>query len=421
MSETACSSARRLGSGIVHITHRIEWGKNGYPSVPQEHIEGVARDARYWGLFQEMMKHSPEHPDAMLLTGHHADDQVETMLLRLSAGSSALGLAGTRRLRRWGMGSDSFHRESGVGWYGTQGLDVWIGRPLLSVPKSRILDTCKANGLDYTTDPTNFKSDYALRNAIRDALKVGVTDPFSPDCVSHYTPNHASSLALVNTLGQNLDPPISLATPVETLRSIVTSLEQNLEEAEERIVTYLSQHTNLDSQVGTVAIPLPALLSIKDDEEKKTLLYTVTRFVSPAPWGDLRAELKRKKEKVSRLLETIWGDKARDGGGPISITPGSGVLWKLRRGVWTVQRMAPPRQTADAYTVDVTEKAREGGTVLWDNRFSIQFLRPVLTSGKVLVRPSGPYFVPEVVIQDDAGCAILQPDTVRTTFCRPLW
>jgi len=418
MSETASSSARRLGSGIVHITHRIEWGKNGYPSIPQEHTEGIARDARYWGLFQEMMKHNRNHSDAMLLTGHHADDQVETMLLRLSAGSSALGLAGTRRLRRWGMGS---HCENGVGWYGEQGLDVWIGRPLLSVPKSRILDTCEANGLEYTIDPTNFQPDYALRNAIRDTLKVGVTDPFDPDFADRYIPSHASSLALINTLGQNFDPPISLATPVDNLRTIVTSLEQTLEQTEERIIAFLLEHATLDSQLGTATLPLSALQSLKDDEERKMLLYTITRYVSPAPWGDLRAELKRKKEKVKRLLEAVWEITPRAGQGPISITPGSGVLWKLRKGEWTVQRMMPPRQMTQIYTVDVTEKAREGGSILWDNRFSIRFLRPVHTNAKVLVRPSGPYFTPEVVIQDDGGHAILQLDTIRISFCRPLW
>lgn len=70
----------------------------------------------------------------VLCTGHHLDDQIETAIMRLNRKSSKLGLAGMRKLRRWGMGDDRAYGD-GLGWAGIWGMDRWIARPLLGVPK----------------------------------------------------------------------------------------------------------------------------------------------------------------------------------------------------------------------------------------------------------------------------------------------
>jgi len=63
-----------------------------------------------------------------------------------------------RPVRRWGMS------------YGLAGMQSWTIKPLLTVPKDRIIATCKAHGLAYVDDPTNFQPLLTQRNFIRHCL-----------------------------------------------------------------------------------------------------------------------------------------------------------------------------------------------------------------------------------------------------------
>lgn len=91
--------------------------------------EAAARQARYRRLTAAMA--SGDH----LLTAHHLDDQIETLLLRLLRGSGARGLAGMSIRRRIGPG--------------------WLGRPLLAWPRAAIIDYLERHRLDWIDDPTN--------------------------------------------------------------------------------------------------------------------------------------------------------------------------------------------------------------------------------------------------------------------------
>jgi hypothetical protein len=137
-----------------HSELRIPWGEPPFPPRPGnkgeggDAIESLARTARYRLIFDAMVRcrsrnhhHRHSNDDAdddadsmrVLATGHHADDQVETVLMRLGAGSSALGLGGMRSVRRFGMSLG--RRERDFGWFGHEGLHRWIVRPLLDVSK----------------------------------------------------------------------------------------------------------------------------------------------------------------------------------------------------------------------------------------------------------------------------------------------
>lgn len=102
----------------------------------------AARKCRYSFYEEVMAKHSAD----FLALGHHGDDQVETMLMRMGRGSSINGYAGILPKRPFGNG--------------------WIIRPLLSVTKEEVLEYVQRNGLSYRHDPSNDEDAYR-RNRIR--------------------------------------------------------------------------------------------------------------------------------------------------------------------------------------------------------------------------------------------------------------
>lgn len=108
-------------------------------------LEWEAREARYAFLFHLMN----EHGIPLLLTAHHADDQLETLLLRLLRGTGTKGMGGIAPVRPLQAVTDGL-----------------LLRPLLDCTKASILDACHQMGLTYVTDSTNALDD-CTRNRIR--------------------------------------------------------------------------------------------------------------------------------------------------------------------------------------------------------------------------------------------------------------
>jgi tRNA(Ile)-lysidine synthase len=99
---------------------------------PAAGIAQAARDARYRLLRTAVRTSRSTH----LVTAHHLDDQAETVLMRLAAGSGPAGLAAMRPLSDWGDG-------------------LTLARPFLSIAKARLVATAESFGLPVSTDPTN--------------------------------------------------------------------------------------------------------------------------------------------------------------------------------------------------------------------------------------------------------------------------
>lgn len=132
MASHCSQTAAKLN--VDHLTTSIPWSEPPYPPRPEgsRDFENTARSARFHALFQAMTKMAV----STVAFGHHADDQVETCLMRLGKGSSELGAGGMAHCRKWGMGLGR-STEGGLGWAGYEGMRRWIIRPLLEVSKVR--------------------------------------------------------------------------------------------------------------------------------------------------------------------------------------------------------------------------------------------------------------------------------------------
>ncbi len=92
-------------------------------------LEAAARSARYRAL-RELLS-----PGEWLLTAHHADDQLETLLLRILRGTGVRGLRGIVEFGPFGAG--------------------WLGRPLLDVTREELRAEAAALELGWLEDPSN--------------------------------------------------------------------------------------------------------------------------------------------------------------------------------------------------------------------------------------------------------------------------
>jgi tRNA(Ile)-lysidine synthase len=127
--EAACEArAVKELARALDLPHRtVRWtGVKPVTGVP-----AAARAARYRLLARAAGREGATH----ILTAHTRDDQAETLLMRLLRGSGIAGLSAMAR---------EATRDG-----------VILVRPLLTLPKSRLVATLKRAGIGYADDPTN--------------------------------------------------------------------------------------------------------------------------------------------------------------------------------------------------------------------------------------------------------------------------
>ena len=114
--------------GVTHRTMRWSGAK------PKTGLQEAARAARYALLAKAAAKTGAR----CVLTAHTLDDQAETVLMRLLRGS---GLAGLQAM----TAMSPYPGEAGL----------VLARPLLSIPKTRLIATLRKANISYADDPSN--------------------------------------------------------------------------------------------------------------------------------------------------------------------------------------------------------------------------------------------------------------------------
>lgn len=175
-------------------------------------VQAGARAARYAALGDWCVRHGL----SWLATGHHADDQAETLLMRLARGAGVSGLAGVRRSRPLRPG-------------------VTLIRPLLDWRKAELEAVIEESGLSPALDPSNSDPAYD-RTAFR-ALLAG-TGLFDPARLAHSAAHLAEAEAALQwtaerlfaerARGTSLDP---RGLPPELLRRLVLRMFALFDEA----------------------------------------------------------------------------------------------------------------------------------------------------------------------------------------------
>jgi tRNA(Ile)-lysidine synthase len=182
-AETVAGICDRLG--VPHSILTVEWKEK-----PKTAIQERARKARY-ALLGAWAR---EKALGALVTGHHADDQAETLVMRLLRGAGVKGLAGMRRFAK------------------TPGASVALIRPLLGWRRSELEQLCADLAVTPIDDPSN-ADDQFERVRIREALAnaewfdpravaLSAANLAQADAALHWATTHEWNRAVIDGGGQ---------------------------------------------------------------------------------------------------------------------------------------------------------------------------------------------------------------------------
>lgn len=167
-----CNAASKVPLRAVHVDHALQADSAQWASacretaeswqvpfedrrvdargLPGDSPEAAARAARY-AAFRTLLR-----PGEVLLTGHHADDQLESILLQWLRGGGLKAVAGMAPLARFEP-------------------DGWHARPLLAFTRTELETWARSQDLGWLEDPSNedrrFDRNY-LRHDVLPALRA---------------------------------------------------------------------------------------------------------------------------------------------------------------------------------------------------------------------------------------------------------
>lgn len=284
-------------------------------------MEVLARDERRRLLERECNKHKL----TTLMHGHHLDDQVELMIMRLLGGSGWMGLAG--------MQPSSWLSQV----LPPNLLPVRLLKPLLGFRKKELYGIAEKRGLRYFEDATNYQPMLTRRNAIRKILSE--------------TPQSAlESLYQAQLL-------FNKQRTLVTSQALLT--DQVLQASGDLNYSKLEGSATLEIQSDTQRLP-PAILT--------QLLYMIIARLAPIDPSQIayrRQPIVR--ELIPRLQHKVW---------PSFKKTLSGLVITHRKGKISFER-APPRATELTSVSDVYNATHSWSEwQLFDGRWWLRWRLP---------------------------------------------
>jgi tRNA(Ile)-lysidine synthase len=189
---------RSLGVEVIHQSvDVVRDGENG--------LEAAARQARYTALRRLV------EPGEVLLTAHHADDQLETMLFALVRGAGARGLSAMQAIQSFGAG--------------------WLARPLLTFTRAELETWASQAGLRWIDDPSNQSTDFD-RNYLRQRILPALRErwPAVAQSATRSAAHLNEAVAILDHVAQQdlARAGVGACLSVDALRSLAPDRRRNL-------------------------------------------------------------------------------------------------------------------------------------------------------------------------------------------------
>jgi tRNA(Ile)-lysidine synthase len=215
-------------------------------TVDDGNLQAQAREARY----AAMAGWAAERDLRALATAHHADDQAETLLMRLNRGSGVAGLAGVRARGQ------------------APGTRLPLLRPLLEWRRADLAEVVAAAGLDAVADPSNLDERF---DRVRIRLALATTEWLDPPALARSAAHLADADAALDwaarrewaeqvekgPMGVTYRPRAPRAIALRVLARIVTELDGEMPRGSAVARLFESLAARQPASIGTlVARPL---------------------------------------------------------------------------------------------------------------------------------------------------------------------
>ncbi|PJF19274.1 hypothetical protein PSACC_00914 [Paramicrosporidium saccamoebae] len=343
---------------------RMQWEPEELEKMTKGQMLECLRERRHRALLEACRKNGIR----LMLTGHNLDDDIVTMMYRMSHGSGTDGLAGMKSINTFPI----VDRHAG---------EHFVGHPLLEVPKERLHRTCEELGLQINRDQSNEDRDFS-RNALQGVLSTLQSQGF---------------------------------TSLERLQEALQFFKQIRCDMHQEVVPIINNSVAINRRNGDVTLVLNNNKWLSNQPLATRVISLLASYAGARPTGlktsrlvsirrHLLAAFEAYREDQRKLVNQVAkrtgmtdlqpfdltrravSTQATMGGAvfyPMSRTDGLRRLdnvnrtasRKLKYGtVFLVQREPPTRidnQKAAFRAIDVTLRA--GESFLWDNRFYLSY------------------------------------------------
>lgn len=259
----------------AHYGHEICVLDADVPAMAAESGRGLEEEARRvrYAYFAKLMR---ERNIPLLVTAHHADDHLETVLFRICRGTGLKGLCGIAPTREV---------EGGI-----------LARPLLHVTKEQIKQYCREQRIPYVTDSTNADTSYA-RNRIRREVVPALRELFDgiaertvamsealredEECLAHLTADFLKDAVTDGALDEQALRTLPIALQKRALRTWVESRTGYVPERthlQSLLALTQEEHggqTRVALSGGVCAVKEFGRLRVIPDREDTTLPYRI--------------------------------------------------------------------------------------------------------------------------------------------------
>lgn len=284
-AELVAAHASRLG-----LPHAIlEWRG----PKPATGLPDAARRARYQLLREHTQLLAGPAP-AAVATAHHADDQAETLLMRLARGSGADGLAAMPAARAIEAGST-----------------VTLLRPLLAFSKARLVASIEARSLSAVEDPTNTDMTFE-RARIRRLLPVLSEAGIEPDALALSARRLGAARAALDYAFSAFESTLGLDYNHEVFATLDRA-------AFEKGPSYLRQRV-LERLIGRFG----------GDSAKPELSEIETLVARLGTRGSAAFTLGGALVSAGPASIRVWREAGRLSGEDVVLAPGCDVVWDAR-------------------------------------------------------------------------------------------